>query len=158
MRVFASVGTHPQQFDRLLKELDSLALKNKSWKVFAQTGNSGYKPKNFGYKRFLNSQEYGKRIQEADIVVSHGGAGTIINSMLLGKKLVVVPRLEKFKEHTNNHQLDLAKALSRQGKVLAVERIQELGAVIKKAVSFTPGLASNKGKLIKTIAGFIDSA
>ncbi len=157
MRVFASVGTHPQPFDRLLKELDRIAGKGRL-SLFAQIGNSNYEPKNFPFERFLNEKEYRQRILEADILVSHGGAGTIINGLRQGKKVVVVPRLKKFGEHTNDHQLDLAEALAGEGKVISVEKMSGLRQALKRAAFFKPRIASNRQKLIKRIAEFIDLA
>ena len=157
MQVFVSVGTHPQQFDRLLKKLDELvgngALKAS---VFAQTGNSTYQPKNFAFEKFVGETKYNSVLGKAEIVVSHGGAGTIINSLRSGKKLVVVPRLKKFGEHTNDHQLDLAKALEKQRKCLAVYNMKELGTTLAKARSFKPRIASNREGLVKAIREFIE--
>ena len=158
LRVFVSVGTHPQQFDRLLKEVDRLVVDGKlKAGVFAQTGNSEYRPSGFEFKKFVNAAEYEKRMQEANVVVSHGGAGTIINALRMGKKLVVVPRLEKFSEHTNDHQLDLAQALQARGKCIAVFDIKDLGKAIERAKNFKPSLASEREKLVKRIGQFLES-
>ena len=155
--IFVSVGTHPQQFDRLLQELDRLAGQGKVGAgIFAQTGNSGYAPKNYRFERFVGEKDYNSRMGKADVVVSHGGAGTIINALRLGKKLVVVPRVKKFGEHTNDHQLDLAKALEKQGKCIAVYDIAELGKALKKAQSFRPVIASNRERLVERIREFIE--
>ncbi len=156
MKIFVSVGTHPQPFDRLLKELDSLIAAGKvKAEVFAQTGNSRYKPKNFATEKFVSGTDYENSFKNADIVVSHGGAGTIINALRQGKKLVVVPRLEKFGEHTNDHQLDLAKALENEGKCLSVYEISKLGETLAKAVRFKPKVASNRNLLVARISKFI---
>ena len=157
MNVFVSVGTHPQPFDRLLKELDRIAEKGKH-KFFAQVGNSGYEPKNFSFKRLLDEGEYQSRISKADVLVSHGGAGTIINALRQGKTVVVVPRLKRFGEHTNDHQLDLAEALSAEGKVISVGEMPGLEQALNRAWSFKPRLASDRQKLVKRLRQFIDSA
>lgn len=158
MKVFVSVGTHPQQFDRLLKELDKISEKTNAFEFFAQTGNSDYKPANFQTKIILDEQEYLEKISQSDLIVSHGGAGTIINCLKQSKKVVVVPRLKRFGEHTNNHQLDVARALSSEEKVISVEDITGLESALKKAVAFKPSIASNKEKLVKRVLEFIDSA
>ncbi len=155
-KVFISVGTHPQAFDRLLKELDSIAAKHAEFKIFAQAGNSKYKPKNFEFEKFLKGKQFDEKIQWADIVLSHGGAGTIINALLNKKPLIVVPRLKKFGEHTNDHQLDLANALEREHKVIAVFDMNELEEKILKAISFKPNLSSDKERLIKRISLFLE--
>ena len=156
-RIFASVGTHPQQFDRLLKGLDELAKKDRSMGVFAQTGNSGYEP-SFPHKKFLSGSEYEKKFEEAGIIISHGGAVTIINALQVKKKLIIVPRLKRFGEHTNDHQLDLARALERRGKALAVDDISGLANAIEKAKSFSADFSSTREKLISRINSFLENA
>ena len=156
-KVFVSVGTHPQPFDRLLRELDAVAARHKEIEFFAQTGNSGYAPKNFRFEKFLGGNEYDSRMLWADVVVSHGGAGTIINALLGKKPLVVVPRLAKFGEHTNNHQLDLAGALEEKGKAIAVFGIGDLEKRVLDAFSFRPNLESDRRGLVGRIASFLEA-
>ncbi|MBN2067462.1 MAG: beta-1,4-galactosyltransferase [Candidatus Diapherotrites archaeon] len=156
-KIFVSVGTHPQGFNRLIGKLDEI-VPCLAAEVFAQTGNSGYEPKNFPFKKFLTEKEFQGKVLQADIVISHGGAGTIINSMLQGKKLIVVPRLKAFSEHTNDHQLDLAKALEQEGKCIAVFGIKSLGKAIESAKAFKPRIASTKENLIREIKEFIEAA
>ena len=147
-KIFVTVGTHPQNFDRLIKEMDAIASKNKQLEVFGQIGYSNYKPKNFDFVKLINAQEYAKKVEEAEIIVSHGGAGAIIHAMKYKKKLIVVPRLEEFNEHTNDHQLDLAELLETHNKAFAVSEINELEATIKKISSFKPDFDSTRKKLI----------
>lgn len=157
MKVFVSVGTHPQPFDRLLREVDRLAGR-KGWEFFAQAGNSGYRPKNFPFRKFLDEREFQERISEASLVISHGGAGTIINCLRQGKRVLVVPRLRRFGEHTNDHQVDLAEALAAEGKVVAVMEMSGLGRALERAASFRPRIASSRQRLVKRVRDFIESA
>jgi UDP-N-acetylglucosamine transferase subunit ALG13 len=156
MRIFVSLGTHPQQFNRILKELDSLlASKKIRAAVFAQTGNSDFEPKNFSFKRFISSAAMASEIAKADIVVSHGGAGSIIDALSQKKPLVIVPRLKAFGEHTNDHQLDLAKAMEREGKAIAVLDMKRLGSAIKKAASFKPKQSEGSARMVAAINSFL---
>lgn len=134
--ILVMVGTHNQQFNRLLEELDLLADSGKiREEIFAQTGCSDFEPKNFKTKKMLSLDEYKKLIGKAGLVITHGGAGSIIDVLNDKKRLIIVPRLAKFGEHTNDHQLDLAEALDRQEKAITVKDIKQLGAAIKKARS-----------------------
>jgi len=157
-KIFVSVGTHPQSFDRLMKALDELLGSGKlKAEVFAQSGSCAHKPKHFSAKPFLSQEEYDKWMREASVVIAHGGAGTIINALLLGKPVVVVPRLEKFSEHTNDHQLDLAEALYARKKTLYVKDMKKLGETINAAYNFRPASGSDRAKLEKRLSGFLDS-
>ncbi len=154
IKIFASVGTHPQPFDRLLRQLDSIAGKRRQ-EIFAQTGNSNYKPLRFPFKDFLDAKEYDDKMQWCDLVISHGGAGTIINALLKKKPLVIVPRMQRFNEHTNDHQVDLAMALDAKGKAICVKEIRNLGKAVEMAVGFKQALTSERAGLIREIKLFL---
>ena len=98
--IFVTVGSRSYPFDRLFKKLDELyengTLKEK---LFAQIGTSSYKPKHYEYIDFISPDEFQEKINEADIVVSHGASGSIMKALNAGKKVIVVTRLEKYGEH-----------------------------------------------------------
>ncbi len=152
---FVSVGTHPQQFNRLLEEADKIAARKKNWKFFAQTGHSDYKMKNAESRDFWSGSEYNKIFEKASVIVCHAGAGTIINALELGKKLVVVPRITRFGEHTDNHQQEIAEALANAKKVITVKNICELEEAMEKALKSRSALASSRKKLVKRIQSFL---
>ena len=148
-KIFVTVGTHTQQFDRLLKEVDRLAGGKKiNADVFAQTGNCKYLPKNFESRKFLGDSEYERMIEQADIVISHAGAGSIINALRNRKPLIIVPRLVEYGEHTNSHQRDLAKAMNERGKAIACMEMGGLEEAMKQAWKFRPNLDSDRQKLV----------
>src|SRR3989338_6363739 len=152
LKIFVTVGTHPQPFDRLLEKLDELAGKGKIGKeLFAQTGSCTHRPVNFDYKPLLTGAELERRFKWADLVISHGGAGSIINALKNGKKLLIVPRLEKFGEHTDSHQVELAKGMEREGKAIVVDGMDRLEEAIQKAARFRPNFASPRAELVKAL-------
>jgi UDP-N-acetylglucosamine transferase subunit ALG13 len=132
--IFVTVGTDTHQFNRLLEEIDrQIELKKIKEKVVGQIGNSTYFPKHFASSRFFDSKKMMQLIRNSDVVVSHAGIGSIMTIKENLKPLVVVPRLKKFDEHTDNHQVQIAKELDRQGKVVAVLNISDLSSAITKA-------------------------
>ncbi len=154
LKIFVTVGTHPQPLDRLLEKLDELAGKGRLGKeseLFAQTGCCTHRPVNFGWKPLLSAEELGKRFKWADLVISHGGAGSVINALKAGKRLLIVPRLEKFGEHTDSHQIELAKAMEREGKARAVYGMDKLEAAIQQAAKFKPNLESSRAGLVREL-------
>ncbi len=90
-------------------------------------------------------------------MISHGGAGTIINALLKKKPVVIVPRMQRFKEHTNNHQVDLALALDAKGKAICVKEMQNLGKAVEMAANFKQALASERAGLVREIKLFLQS-
>jgi len=84
---------------------------------------------------FLSANELARLMGEAEVVVTHGGYGTISEAMKMGKKIVAVPRLEG--EH-NHSQRELVEALEREGCLLAVYEIADLEKKIGEARVFVP--------------------
>lgn len=111
MKIFITLGSQMFQFDRLLKAVDELCERGtvEAEDVFAQIGYSDYLPKNFNYKKFLDRNEFSREMGKADIVITHGGTGAIIGAVKKGKKVIAVPRLAKYGEHVDDHQLQLIK-------------------------------------------------
>lgn len=126
--IFVTVGTHEQSFNRLIKEVDELVgEKVITEPVFIQTGYSDYVPKHAEYARFLNYDQMEKTIDSARIVITHGGPASFINVLAKGKKPIIVPRLSKFHEHVNDHQITFAKELKdRNYEIIIVEDIDDL--------------------------------
>lgn len=110
-KIFITLGSQKFQFNRLLKAVDELCERGtiEAADVFAQIGYSDYLPKNFNYKKFLDRDEFSKEMGKADIVITHGGTGAIIGAVKKGKKVIAVPRIAKYGEHVDDHQLQLIK-------------------------------------------------
>ena len=99
-RIFVTVGSRNYPFDRLFKKLDELCEEGIiKGEMFAQTGSSTYQPKHYQFKDFIPQDEFLKKVEWADIVVSHGASGSIMKALNAGKKVIAVTRLEKYGEH-----------------------------------------------------------
>lgn len=104
--IFVTVGTHEQQFNRLIKEIDRLkecgVIKEE---VVIQTGFSTYVCKNCKCEKIISYTQMIKYIEEARIVITHGGPATFIMPLQIGKIPVVVPRVKKYEEHVNDRSI-----------------------------------------------------
>lgn len=134
--IFVTVGTQKFQFDRLLKAID-INIENGliDEEVFAQVGTSNYSPHNYKYIDFLQNNEFQKLIKQASIIVTHSGVGTIIAALKEKKTVVVVPRLSKYGEHIDDHQIQIAKSFEKQNMVIMSDE-KEIDKAIKKAQNF----------------------
>jgi beta-1,4-N-acetylglucosaminyltransferase len=108
--IFVTVGTHYQGFDRLIKKMDEIA-DSLNDTVIMQIGNTEYEPKNTEWFRFSEYNSILKLLGKSDIVICHGGAGTLLDILKYDKRTIVVPRLKKFKEVYDDHELELAESL-----------------------------------------------
>lgn len=133
--IFVCLGTQIFQFNRLVKELDIL-VKNGDIKeeVVAQIGATDYIPKYFQYKRFMDKEEFESYQDIADVVISHGGTGALIGASKKRKNIIAVPRLAKFGEHVDDHQLQIVKVLESEGYIRAVYDINKLLITLNKAL------------------------
>ena len=130
--IFVTVGTHEQQFDRLIKYVDDLVkdgiIKDK---VIMQTGYSDYEPQYCEWQKLYPFTKMEELVEVADIVITHGGPSSIILPLQKGKVPIVVPRQKKFAEHVNNHQFEFVEFIyEKQGNVIPVWEIEELKEAI----------------------------
>ena len=138
-KIFLTLGTHPQQFYRLLKKIDELVGEKKiKQKVFAQTGHTNVKPNNIEFTKFLTLDEFNKKMREADIIITHAGEGNIGLAKNLRKKLIVMPRLKEHKEHTNDHQIELAKKVEEKKLGLVAWNENQLEEKLREIKNFKP--------------------
>jgi UDP-N-acetylglucosamine transferase subunit ALG13 len=129
--IFVTVGTHEQGFNRLIQAIDGLKNSNfPETDIFIQTGYSTYKPRYCQYKDFIRFDEILKRIEDAEMIITHGGTGSIMLVLYRQKIPVVVPRQKKYDEHIDNHQLIFCKMLESKRKIIAAYEMEELGPVI----------------------------
>ena len=128
--IFVMVGTHNLGFERLIKKMDEIAGREE---VVMQIGTTSYVPRNSKYFDFTGLKSMYDYIGESDVVVTHGGIGCVTDALAYGKPLVIVPRLKKHNEHTNDHQLDLATEIAKEGRAVMVLDIDKLEDAIKEA-------------------------
>lgn len=130
--IFVTVGTHEQQFNRLVKYMDEFA-KSISEAVVMQTGYSTYEPKNCKWQTMFSYKEMDQSIKNAHIVITHGGPSSFIAPLQSGKTPIVVPRRKEFDEHVNNHQILFCRQIAeRMGTIILVEDVEELPNIIEK--------------------------
>lgn len=153
--IFVTVGTHNQQFNRLLIEVDKIIGEGKIKNVVAQIGHSTYVPKNYKWFKFLDFEEMIKLQRRSDMIITHAGVGSIMTALDIGKPIIVVPRLPKYNEHVDNHQLFTARELEKDDRVMAVYDIKNLGKAIEKAKKFKTNPGLKKSKILTIIADYL---
>ena len=133
--IFVTVGTHEQQFDRLVKAVDDLKLdKVINEPVYVQTGYSTFEPTHCDHSRFVSYTQMKEYMKAADVVITHGGPSSFIEAMAAGKVPVVVPRRGDLEEHVNNHQVDFVRTVAeRQGGIIPVFDVDDLPVAIERA-------------------------
>ncbi|MGO1371975.1 MAG: PssE/Cps14G family polysaccharide biosynthesis glycosyltransferase [Senegalia sp. (in: firmicutes)] len=114
--IFVCVGSREYQFNRLLKKIDELVEKKLITDyIFAQIGQSTYIPQNYKYERFMSSDKFKRYQLDSDLIISHSGTGALIGALKKGKKVIAVPRLAKYEEHIDDHQIQISEMLFKEG-------------------------------------------
>ncbi len=134
--IFVSLGTHERPFLRLVKEIDKLVEEGKIKEdVFVQLGFTDYKFKSSKIKseKYMTQEDFDKTFRNAKIIITHGGSGNILEAISQKKPVIAVPRLSKFGEHVNDHQLQIVEEMSKNKQVIPVYEISDLLSAIKKA-------------------------
>lgn len=156
--IFITVGTQKFEFNRLLEAVDSLIESGViAEEVFAQIGYSTYVPRHYEYVDFLSPNDFREKMETCSILITHGGVGSIHGGLESGKKTIVVPRLAKYGEHVDDHQIEIAKKYAEFGYVLTVDESSELGAQLKAADDFKSHYSkkNTENGICETIAEFI---
>ena len=126
--IFVTVGTHEQSFNRLVQYIDGLNVENN---IFIQTGYCTYKPKNCQFEKMISYERMLNYSEIADIIITHGGPGSIMLALQQNKIPIVVPRQHKYGEHVNDHQVDFTRRLETENKIIAIYDIENLEKTIR---------------------------
>ncbi len=157
--VLVLLGTQNLSFKRLLDaiqfQIDKGHIKEK---VIVQAGSTQYQSKNMEIFTLIPMEELSNLIKKADLIITHGGVGSIMEGIKHHQKIIAVPRLKKYKEHVNDHQLQIVKEFSNLGYLLALNDLDEFAKALKDIKTFKPlDYKANNDKMIKLIAEYIDN-
>ena len=125
--IFLTVGTQKFQFNRLLQAVDLLIDASIiQEQVVAQCGYSTYVPRNFETCSFLENEQFISMVNSCDLLITHGGVGTILKGIENKKRVIIVPRKKAFGEHVDDHQQEIAKESGKLDGVCVCNQITDL--------------------------------
>ncbi len=156
--ILVILGTQDKEFPRLLEAVEK-EIKNGTIKerVVVQAGQTKYESDCMEIFDLLPAPEFDQLMDEADLIITHGGAGSILGAIKRGKKVIAAARLEKYKEHHNDHQRQIIGEFVKQGYILELRDFQKLGKVIEKAKSFKPKkFESNTAHMVELLENYIE--
>ena len=156
--ILVVLGTQDKEFPRLLEAVDREIEKGTiKEKVVVQAGQTKYESKNMEILDLVSTPEFDKLIDKADLIITHGGAGSILSAIKKGKKIIAAARLKKYKEHHNDHQKQIIKEFADQGYILELRDFNKLDKMIEKSKSFKPKkFESNTNNMIKLLENYIE--
>ena len=131
--IFVTVGT--AHFNPLIEEMDRLVDSGAIEEpVVAQIGRGSYIPRNFRYFRYMRSLK--PAYDRAHVIISTGGAGTIMECVKRGLRLVVVENTTLME----GHQSQLIQEMSRRGHLVWCKNLESLNLSLNEAITrdFSP--------------------
>lgn len=155
--IFITLGSQKFQFDRILRFVDNLFESGKiKDEVFAQIGFCKYRPKHFKYCDFLDRDTFLNKMNNADIVITHGGTGVIVSALRSKKRVIAIPRLVEFNEHVDNHQKQIINNFVEKNYILTATNEKELGERLRMILDWNFDIfESNNGKYISFLTNYI---
>lgn len=160
--ILVLLGTQNNSFHRLLEEIDKLVEKGIiKEEILVQAGHTKYESKDMKIFDLIPSEELEKYQEQADLIITHGGVGSIVGSIKKRKKVIAVPRLHKYHEHVNDHQKQIVETYEKKGYIIGIQNVEELENAILRAKDFIPKKyeSENNGneKMLKIIEDFIEA-
>ena len=156
--IFVTVGTQDWSFKRLIEAVEKAVIDKKiTDEVIVQAGNTKYESEHVKILNYIPFEEFAAFMDKADIIITHGGVGSILNAVKLGKKVIAVPRLAKYNEHVNDHQLQVIKKMTDDGYILSTEDETLIVDKIKEIANFEPKVyTSNTDNFVKGVKNILD--
>lgn len=157
--ILVTLGTQDKSFKRLLDAIQKqIDLGNIKDRVVVQAGCTKFESKDMEIFDLIDRDKFASLIKECDLLITHGGVGSILTGLKNNKKVIVAPRLKEYKEHTNNHQLQIIEKFEQSGYILPLYDFDNLNEVLKQVANFKPRkYKSNTENMIKLIENYIDS-
>ena len=137
--ILVTLGTQDKSFERLLKKIDELIDKQViKEEVIVQAGHTKYESNNMEIFDLISKEDFDDLIKNCHFIISHGGVGTILTALKNEKKVIGIPRLKKYKEHVNDHQVQLIENFSKMGYIMGVVNVEDLEKAITEIDIFEP--------------------
>lgn len=139
--VFVITGTQKFPFNRLIQSVDQLAEPGhilEDADITAQSGTATVRTKHMHCIPFLSPEEMSGYTNAADLVITHGGTGAIMESLQTGKPVIAVARLSKYGEHVDDHQMEIVDQFTKDNYVIGLHETNDLEQAVQKGLRFTP--------------------
>lgn len=137
--ILVTLGTQDKSFVRLLKMLEENLLElGMDEEVIVQAGYTKYESQHMKIFDYIDMKEFDALLAKCDLLITHGGVGTIVTALKMHKKIIASPRLAQFGEHHNDHQCQIIDSFCEKGYILSCTSSEEMKMALKSVENFTP--------------------
>lgn len=157
--ILVTLGTQDKSFKRLLEALErQIYSGNINDKVIVQAGYTKFESDKMEIFDLIPREELNKLVKKCDLLITHGGVGSILTGLKNNKKIIAAARLKEYKEHTNNHQTQILENLKKEGYILVLDDFDKLNKLLEEIDNFKPKkFKSNTNKFTKIIEDYINN-
>jgi UDP-N-acetylglucosamine transferase subunit ALG13 len=120
MTTFVTVGNMHQPFRRLLDAVEAAAHALPP-PIVVQSGHTPFASSRMQVVPFMPMDDFSRQVDGADILVMHGGAGSIIHAAAAGRRPLVMARRFDLGEALDDHQVQFAEAMEAAGRIARIE-------------------------------------
>lgn len=151
--IFVTIGTQDKPFKRLVDAISALKANGTiNDEVVVQNGTTAFEDPALKIIPFMDMNTFNHYLQQCDLLITHGGVGTIMNALRLGKTIIAVPRRVQFGEHENDHQLQIIESFGNANHLIPCYDPNDLKQALEKAKTFKPDpWISNQQELLDDI-------
>lgn len=133
--ILVTLGTQKQPFTRLLDYIENSNINDE---IIVQAGHTKYSSNKMKILDFIDYDTMAELEQKADVIITHGGTGSVVGPLKKGKKVIACARLQKYGEHVDDHQQELISIFSEQGHILELKDGDNLDELLSNNSDFTP--------------------
>jgi len=157
--ILVLLGTFQIEFPRPLIVIEQLMQEGKlREEVIVQNGFTNFTSSLLDLRPFMSAEELDKLYQEARIIITHAGTGSLMKGIKMGKKVISIPRLKKYGEHIDDHQLEIHTEFKKLRYTYPWNEEDSLEQVLIDVENFHPTqYVSHKEDMVQYLKSYIDS-
>ncbi len=156
--IFVTLGTNDKPFTRLIRAVEKAAEAGAIRdRVVVQSGFTQYESSVIEVFPYIDRDQFADYMNQADLIITHGGAGSIFTALSLHKKILAAARRMDLGEHVNDHQTQLLEAFEKEEYLIYMRDLEDISPYLEQALTFEPRpYASERDSMVNLIESWID--
>ena len=156
--ILVILGTNDKPFTRLLDAVERAVKEGIiQEEVIVQAGFTKYESDVMKVIDYVDREQIEEYLSSASLLITHGGAGTMMTGIRQGKRVLGAARLSAYGEHVNDHQIQLLEAFESKGYIIYMRDLDRIEEDLKQAETFVPEpYVSQRDHMIGLIESWIE--
>lgn len=158
LMILVTLGTQDKQFPRLLKAVQKAIDEGKiKDRVVVQAGHTEFESSQMEIFDFIPTDRFAEYLEQADLIITHGGVGTIMTALREHKRILAAARLTQYGEHQTDHQTQLLEAFDKDGYLIYMKDLEDITPYLDQIREFAPRpYISNTKEFVRKLENWIE--